>query len=335
MRMTKTTLATLAWLALFTSSAHAGGEANRPQVISWVPPYALEASAFGINANPKIGKALTHLGLQLWNPSADGRGLVMAPVDKTGTQVEPDSVIRFRDWAQSRGIKVLLTVYNNSQVLGKWDWPLAAHAFKDQRDAFIDALIAEMDKYKLDGIDIDLEGDSDHEEDRTVYADFIKKLADAVHAKGKLLTVDTFHSPCANAPNMSWWSDWVGKADSIHSMGYQDLYEESEDTFTPAGKPVCANGAHLFKYSWQLQYGMKAGYRVDQIVLGMPTWMDKWGKPNTPKDTVAHIKEAQKLGAGIALWDAQFGPPGWRSDATWDAVMALRQHPGNDWKKLK
>lgn len=334
MRIAKKISASLALPLLFASAAHASGETNTPQVIAWVPPYALEASAFGINANPKIGKALTHLGLQFWNPSADGTGVVLAPVDKSGKQVEPDSVNRFRDWAQSRGIKALLTVYNNSQVIGKWDWDLARRGFQDQRHVFIDALVAEMDKYKLDGIDVDLEGDSDHENDRAAYAAFIKELSGVLRAKHKLLSVDTFHSPCANAPNMSWWPDWVGQADSIHSMGYQDLYEESEDTFTHGGK-ACENGAHIFKYSWQLQYGMKAGYHLDQIVLGMPTWMDKWGKQGKETDIVSHVKSAQKLGAGIALWDAQFGAPGWKTDATWDAIISLREHPGNEAKKSK
>lgn len=335
MRIMKKISAILAWPLLLAPAAHAAGETNTPEVIGWVPPYALEASAFGVNANPKIGKALTHLGLQFWNPSADGTGVVLAPVDKSGKQVEPDSVARFRDWAQARGIKVLLTVYNNSQVIGKWDWDLARRAFQDQRHVFVDALVAEMDKYKLDGIDVDLEGDSDHENDRAAYADFIKELSGVLHAKHKLLTVDTFHSPCANAPNMSWWTDWAGKADAIHSMGYQDLYEESEDSFTPSGKPICENGAHVFKYSWQLQYGLKSGYRIDQIVLGMPTWIDKWGKQGKETDTVAHIKSVQQLGGGIALWDMQLGAPGWKTDATWDAIIALRQHPGSGWKKTK
>jgi hypothetical protein len=325
----------LTWAALLASPAHAAGEKNMPQVIGWVPPYGLEASAFAINANPKIGQELTQMGLQFWNPSADGTGLVLAPVDKSGKQVEDASVMRFRDWARARNIKVLLTVYNNSQVIGKWDWELARRAFKDQRSTFIKALIAEMEKYQLDGIDVDLEGDSDHDEDRAAYAAFVRELSEAVRSKGKILTVDTFHSPCANAPNMSWWQDWRGQIDALHSMGYQDLYEASEDTFTPGGKPICENGAHIFKYSWQLQYGLKAGYRVDQILLGQPTWIDKWGKAGQETDTVSHIKEAQALGAGIALWDLQLGAPGWRSDATWNAIRALRLHPGTGWQKLK
>ena len=228
-----------------------------------------------------------------------------------------------------------LTVYNNSQVTGQWDWPLAQRAFKDNRSDFIKALIAEMGKYKLDGIDLDLEGEGFHDEDRLSYAVFIKELSGIVHAKGKILTIDSFHSPCKNAPNMSWWVDWKTQIDAIHSMGYNDLYEESTDTFTPEGKPVCENGATIFKYSWQLHYGLKAGLRVDQILMGLPTWVDKWGKKDEETDAVTHIGEVRALGAGLALWDLQLSAPGWRTDATWDAIITARDKPGTGWKKLR
>jgi hypothetical protein len=137
--------------------------------------------------------------------------------------------------------------------------------------------------------------------------------------------VDSFHSPCDNAPNMRWWSDWTGDVATIHSMGYDDLYEGSKATFTPEGKPVCENGAALFRYSWQLDYGMKAGYRRDQIVMGMPTWVDAWGSGGLGANVVDHLRELRALGAGVGLWDMQLAAPGWTKPATWDAVQALRR----------
>ncbi len=306
-----------------------------PQVMGWVPPYALEAAAFGIHANSKIGQTLTRIGLQFWNPSSDGTGLVLAPTDKNGPLVSEASVMRFRDWARARNIKVLLTVYNNSQNSEKWDWDLAKRAFATNRALFTQALIAEMDKYQLDGIDLDLEGEGDFEADRAPYAVFVKELSALLKARGKLLTIDTYHSPCHNAPNMSWWQDWAGQVDELHSMGYQDLYESSEETFTPPNKPVCEGGVSLFKYSWQLQYGLRAGYRADQILFGQPTWIDKWGKTGRETDPVSHIREVQALGAGIGLWDLQIPTPGWRTDATWDAARDLRLRPGSGWKRYK
>ena len=305
-----------------------------PPVIGWVPPYALEASMKGLEATPGVGAGLTRVGLQFWNPSVDGKGLVFAPIDKSGKPVTAADVIRFRDWARQRHIAVLLTVYNNSQVLAKWDWTLARNAFVNQHAEFTKALLAEMDKYQLDGIDVDLEGEGDRSADRVAYATFVRELSAILKTRGKLLTVDSFHSPCDNAPNMSWWRDWRGQIDAIHSMGYADLYEGSTDTFTPPGKPVCEGGAALFKYSWQLQYGLKSGYRVDQIVMGMPTWVDTWGQGGQGAGVVPHLREVQALGAGIALWDLQLAAPGWTSPGTWEVVKALREKPGKGWTAL-
>jgi hypothetical protein len=327
--MKRLVLLVAAWLV--ATLAHA---APRPQVIGWVPPYALEASMRGLESSPAVGAALTRIGLQLWNPSVDGRGLVFAPIDATGQQVTGADVARFRDWARARGIRVLLTVYNNSQVLGRWDWALARNAFADHRAEFIQALVSEMDAYQLDGIDLDLEGEGELDADREAYAAFVRDLSQVLKPRGKLLTIDSFHSPCANAPNMSWWADWKGRVDAIHSMGYADLYEGSTDTFAPRGRPACAGGAHLFRYSWQLQQGLKAGYRADQIVMGLPTWVDTWGQGGLGADAASHLGEVRALGGGVGLWDLQLSAPGWRHADTWRAVRALRQSPGSGWKKL-
>jgi hypothetical protein len=296
--------------------------------MGWVPAYGVDASLAAMDSNPRIGATLTRIGLQFWNPSADGKTLVLAPANKQGQALPAEAIARVRDWAHARGIQVLLTVYNNSETTQRWDWALARRAFADHRDAFAAALVAEMQRYQLDGIDLDLEGEGDLSADRERYAAFIRSLAKSVHAAGKLLTVDSFHSPCFNAPNMAWWDDWRGQVDAIHSMGYQDLYEANDSSFTPDGGPICAGGAKLFKYSWQLGWGLQHGYRVDQILLGQPTWQDRWGIAGKETDAAAHIREAQALGAGVALWDLQLAAPGWRSDATWKAMQQLRAAPG-------
>lgn len=325
--------ATLLVVAL-AASAHAVEARNTPQVMGWVPAYGVDKAMTALDADPLIGHALTRIGLQFWNPTPDGRSVVLAPADKQGAALPESAIARVRDWARARGIRVLLTVYNNSETTQKWNWELARHAFRDERQAFIAALVAQMQKYDLDGVDIDLEGEGDFDADRAAFARFVRELSSAVHAQGKLLTVNSFHSPCYNAPNMSWWADWRGHADAIQSMGYADLYEASEETFTPKDRSVCAKGAHLFKYSWQLAWGLQAGYRVDHVVLGLPTWVDRWGKAGQETDAASHIREAQALGAGIALWDLQLEAPGWRSFDTWSAAYRLRTRPGDGWKSL-
>ena len=247
-------------------------------MIGWVPPYALAESMRALEATPGVGGGLTRVGLQFWNPSADGKSVVFAPIDKTGTPVTAADVVRFRDWAKQRGIPVLLTVYNNSQVIGHGTGrsratPSSTSAPPSRRRWSprwtATASTASISTWKAKATSTPT---------ASPYARFVAELSKILKPRGKLLTIDSFHSPCANAPNMSWWPDWKDRIDAIHSMGYADLYEGSTATFTPAGKPVWEGGAQLFKYSWQLQYGLKAGYRVDQIVLGMPTWVDTWAK---------------------------------------------------------
>ncbi len=322
-------------VVLASTNAIADSIAGRPQVMTWVPAYGLAESMAAVESNSMIGAGLTRLGLQLWNPSPDGRSIVLAPTNKDGKQVLPDDVVRFRDWAKAHNIKVLLTIYNNSQVSAHWDWALARKAFADNRVAFSAALIKEMDKYALDGIDLDLEGEGDHDVDRVAYAKFVKELSKELKSKGKLLTIDSFHSPCGNAPNMRWWADWRGQVDAIHSMGYEDLYEGSTTTFTADGKPLCEGGAFIFKYSWQVKYGLNAGYKSEQIVMGMPTWLDSWGEGGAGADPVSHVREAQALGVGIALWDLQLAGRQWRNANTWEAIFALRAKPGSGWKALR
>ena len=317
----------VASLAVASVQAQPGG-ANAPQVMGWVPAYGIDAATKAFAATPAIAQAMTRLGLQFWNPSVDGKGLVFAPVDATGRPVTAADVRQLQRWARSHNVQPLLTVYNNSQVINRWDWPLARRAFAEHPDEFSAALLAAVDKWDLDGVDLDLEGEGDLALDRAPYAAFVHRLATALKAKGKILTVDSFHSPCDNAPNMRWWSDWAGDVATIHSMGYEDLYEGSKATFTPEGKPVCEGGATLFRYSWQLDWGMKAGYRRDQIVMGMPTWVDAWGSGGMGPTVVDHLREVRALGAGVGLWDMQLAAPGWSKPATWDAVQALRR-PGN------
>jgi hypothetical protein len=320
-------LAAAAGLVLATAgpaTAQPGNDAG-PQVMGWIPAYGIEPAARALASAPAIGQSLTRIGLQFWNPSPDGTGIVLAPQDASGKPVTAAQVRRMQRWARAHGVVPLLTVYNNSQVMERWDWPLARRAFVDHPEEFAAALVAATEAWDLDGVDLDLEGEGDHDADRAAYASFVRMLAAALRSRGRILTVDSFHSPCDNAPNMSWWADWVGSAATVHSMGYADLYEGNKGAFTPEGRPVCENGAALFRYSWQLDYGMRAGYRRDQIVMGMPTWLDSWGSGGLGPTAVDHLRELRALGAGVGLWDLQLPAPGWTRPATWEAVQALRR----------
>ena len=60
---------------------------SRVRVVGWIPAYGVEKSREALNADPAIVHGLTRIGLQFWNPSADGKSLVFAPVDESGKLV--------------------------------------------------------------------------------------------------------------------------------------------------------------------------------------------------------------------------------------------------------
>jgi hypothetical protein len=101
--------------------------------------------------------ALTHLGLQFWKPTKEG-GLVRA--GRTN-EVNDGVIAELRDWGRTNGVRVLPCVDN--AVSGSGDWPLARAAFAENPDKFIDALMAEVERLELDGVEVDLEGNGSFE----------------------------------------------------------------------------------------------------------------------------------------------------------------------------
>lgn len=296
------------------------------EVMSWVPPYNLARSREALEhraGNVATHEWLTRIGLQFWGPTRDG-GVRFV------THEEPldDSVVKwFQSWAHERGIKVLLTVYNHDGET--WNWDTARSAFRDHQDTFVENLVAEMERLDLDGIDIDLEGNGPLEQDRAAFAAFVKKLSAVLEPRGKLLTIDSFHSPCFNAPNMAWWEDWQGQVDAIHSMGYGDLYEGSTESFTPEDGSTCMNGETIFKFSWQVDWGKAHGYEPAQILLGLPGGRYEWGDGGLGTTLPAHLREVAALGAGICIWDipgtlGRPTDPRWGGPNAWTALEKFR-----------
>ncbi len=187
-------------------------------------------------------------------------------------------------------------------------------------------LVVEMDRLQLDGIDIDLEGNGSLEQDRESLALFVDALSAALKHRRKLLTVDSFHSPCFNAPHMGWWDDWKGRVDAIHSIGYGDLYEGSTESFTPEGQSrQCMGGAAIFRFSWQVSWGTTHGFQPVQILLGLPGGRYEWGSGGMGSSLLAHLEEVSAEGAGICIWDVSgisgsVRDPGWGSEEAWSAL---------------
>ena len=113
-------------------------------------------------------KYLTHINLWFLNPDSTGR----YTQDLSG--LKP-----FVDKAHQRNIKVLFSIGGGSKQP-----QYKALLQDDRRRLLIDSLVALVLRYNLDGVDVDLEGSDIHD----TYEDFVVELAQALHAKHKLIT---------------------------------------------------------------------------------------------------------------------------------------------------
>lgn len=282
----------------FLFSASLAPVSSAYEIMGWIPSYNLEKSKKIIAyqaGDIKTSDWLGRVGLQFWGPTTSGGVEFVTHQDP----VDDALVTYYVTWGKANRIPIYLTIYNNN---GKWDWDLARAAFKNNRHVFVKNLVFTMEKYQLDGIDVDLEGNGDFDNDRAAFKKFIVELSAAVKAKGKKVTVSTFHSPCTNAPHMGWWKDWVGYVDVIQSMGYADLYEGSTEQFK-MGDKFCADGANIFKYSWQVNYGVHSGFNPPKLLMGVPAWVDVWGAGGKGPSIQNHLAEVAELKTGIAIWD--------------------------------
>jgi hypothetical protein len=295
--------------------------------MSWVPPYGIDQSKTILQSNfgdysPSNG--LTRLGLQFWIPTMSG-----GVVKQTVFDIKDSDVEWFTNWGNDNGAEVLLCVYNVviDDDGGEWDWGLAVSAFDDNRSTFVSNLVETMHTYSLDGIDIDLEGiiAQPTNSDRLAFKLFLEELSAKLKPLGKTLTVDTFHSPFWNAPNMSWWEDWPDLVDAVHVMGYADLFEGSTQ--------VVGGISGLFKYSWQQNYGLETGLRPEQISLGLAGWKSDWGYDGRGSNYLAHIEECIHdcaFPASVCIWDIQLngsgGATNWRSSVVWERLAQLARY---------
>lgn len=186
------------------------------------------------------------------------------------------------------------------------------------RSTLIDNLINLVNRWNAAGVDIDFEGNESGDPYRSEFGVFIRELGTRLHAMGKELTVDVFPN-IWNQPNSNWWSDWVGYADGINSMGYDALY---------------GGGSGWPSYRWQQDTALNAGYKNYQFSMGMPGWTGNWGSGGLGTSVLAHLNELlsgnyNRLPTSVCIWDAQFNGDGWLSAQVWEKLHAIRMTQGN------
>ena len=271
---------------------------DRHVVMTWVPPYAVEKSRARLDEDfggIGIKDTLTHLALQFWVPTKAG-GVERTP--KYG-KLTDQAIAGFRTWTRSHGIRLMLCVYNG---VDGWDWALARSAFADHPTEFVNALVNEMERLDLDGIDIDLEGNGSLDADKKAFTSFCRSLSERVHAKGKQLTVDSF-SYIWNAPNQTWWPDLLPLVDSLATMGYEET------------------GAHAKQWRSYAFQKKAAGELSGKLLMGLPSNKDRW-QDESVVEQLRWIADDKRV--GLAFWDAQVESPAWRKREVWSVIQTIR-----------
>jgi hypothetical protein len=240
--------------------------------------------------------ALTHLGLQFWQPTKEG-GLVRIG---RANEVNDSSIAELREWGHTNGVRVLLCVYN--AVGGKWDWPLARAGFAENPEKFIEALMNEVERLQLDGVDCDLEGNGSLNTDKDAFVVFIQKLSARLRARGKHLTVDTF-SYHWNAPNQTWWKELLPHVNALTTMGYEEI---------GAKAPEWRN------YAFQKA---AAGEQAAKLMIGLPSARNEW-RGNGLMEHLQWLKADGQV--GVSFWDAQVRSEDWRKAEVWEILGEIR-----------
>jgi hypothetical protein len=208
----------------------------------------------------------------------------------------------------------------------------------------------QIHQHGFDGVDIDFEGgtqmggDYALQEERVPFAEFCKELGTLLHAEGKELGVATFHSPCWNAPNMAWFSDWTGYVDHARTMGYADDFEDNgrellgEGTCwgLPADDPDAQIPSNYFRYSWKSEYVARTTGDTTMLSIGIG---GDGGSQWAGKTATEHVKDilANPVPAGIAMWNySGSNDPTWYSSAFWSECKKIHDlNPGDGTKAKK
>ena len=205
----------------------------------------------------------THLDLAFVNPTPAAQvlapgGLACAPaVEGNSTIMVSDAQLRsLVATAHRAGTKVIASLGGAVIPPCGGDW---AELLRPQtRPTLIANLVAMVDRYDLDGVDVDLEGELMAGIDKAGnYTPFIRELESALHARSKLLTAATGSYPGGMVPDAS-----LPYFDLIGIMSY--------DQVGPTwGKP---GGEHSTYAQAQADLALWIGKGVptSKLALGMP-----------------------------------------------------------------
>ncbi len=187
---------------------------------------------------------------------------------------------------QNPSLTVLVSV-------GGWLWSgnfSDAVLTKQSRATFIDSVVAFVEKYNLDGLDIDWEypdqvgaGNHFRPEDKQNYTEILKELRQRFNQEQKKLHRRLYLSIATGSDNAFLQHTEMGNAqkyvDTVNLMGY-DYYEPGDEPTTGHNAPLLANPQDPRQASEDrsLRAFEQAGVPAAKIVLGVPFYGHEWGQ---------------------------------------------------------
>ncbi|MGG1389083.1 glycosyl hydrolase family 18 protein [Brevibacillus brevis] len=193
---------------------------------------------------------------------------------------------------------------------GKQVWPLfgnkfdtaATHAMLSdakKRKAAVQKLASFIDKYQLDGINVDFEGFSPA--DRNNFTLFIQELATALHAKGAVLSVDIPPDGLADWSAPFDFAKLAKHADYLVVMAYDEHW---------AGGPKAGSVSSL-PWLKKVITNLLDDVPTQKLIVGMPLYTRDWHQSKGAlKSTDLSIPQSYQLLSQYrakTVWDDKIG----------------------------
>jgi len=322
MKQMKTKIITLALFLFFSLSTFGRN------VMTWIPAYGTSKCKALMNdatTSDWLKNGLTHIGLQFWSPGDNGAVVFVTDYNYTykASTISQD-VTDFVTWGKANNVKVMLCMYNAREA--DFDWSYVQTIINDYPDETVTSIMAIVNNYNLDGVDIDFEGVGDFASDKNAYIHFLDILGSALHDAGKELSVDMFSTPCYNAPNPSWESAIAPHVDFMNIMGYSDTYENDNTLFQYCPQTPSEANTYPFRYSYIENYlTVKQAVSSSKLNYGIPSDVESWGG-QCAHENILDIMDVSSSG-GIAIWDLQLEANGiWKQQVTWDLISMFKNN---------
>lgn len=198
---------------------------------------------------------------------------------------ENQQIISF---AQSKNVKVFAVITNLPEQEGStWDSKRVEEVLKNNstQEKHIQDIVNQLESLNFDGVIIDYE--EVHFSQRDKFSQFIKKLSESLHQKGKILAVALHPKTRTGSGNGKFqdWEELVKHVDHLNIMAYGQHWDQSQPG------PI----AGLSWVKQIIEYTKSLRVPLDKFYLGIPLYGYDWNKNDDQEATGLTFLDVQEL----------------------------------------